>query len=78
MKWSDLGVVHFSLSKMVHFHLTADIKYLQFQSKCGWPLCRLVAMLRLNLFTYRNLWDFLNDPFQAPPDEPPYQLALVF
>jgi hypothetical protein len=38
----------------------------------------LVAMLRLNLFTYRNLQDFLNDPFQAPPDEPPYQFTLGF
>ena len=54
------------------------LKYLQFKSLCGWPLCRLVAMLRLNLFTYRNLWDFLTDPFQAPPDEPPYQLTLGF
>lgn len=54
------------------------LKYLQFTSQCGWPLCRLVAMLRLNLFTYRNLWDFLADPFQAPPDEPPYQLTLGF
>ena len=54
------------------------LKYLQFISQCGWPLCRLVAMLRLNLFTYRNLWEFLTDPFQAPPDAPPYQLTLGF
>jgi len=54
------------------------LKYLQFKSQCGWPLCRLVAMLRLNLFTYRHLWDFLNDPFQVPPEEPPYQLTLGF
>jgi hypothetical protein len=54
------------------------LKYLQFTSQCGWPLCRLVAMLRLNLFTYRDLQDFLNDTFQAPPDEPPYQLTLGF
>lgn len=54
------------------------LKFLQFKSQCGWPLCRLVAMLRLNLFTYRNLWEFLNDPFQAPPEEPPYQLTLGF
>jgi len=54
------------------------LKYLQFKSLCGWPLCRLVAMLRLNLFTYRNLWDFLTNPFKAPPDEPPYQLTLGF
>jgi len=54
------------------------LKYLQFTSQCGWPLCRLVAMLRLNLFTDRNLWDFLTDPFQAPPEAPPYQLTLGF
>ena len=28
------------------------LKYLQFRSKCNFPLCRLVALLRLNLFSY--------------------------
>jgi Transposase DDE domain len=28
------------------------LKYLQFRSKCNLPLCRLVALLRLNLFSY--------------------------
>ncbi|HEV2472120.1 MAG TPA: IS4 family transposase [Chthonomonadales bacterium] len=32
------------------------IKYLQFKSRCGWALCRLVALLRVNLFSYRDLW----------------------
>ena len=54
------------------------IKYLQFRSKCNLPLCRLVALLRLNLFSYRNLWDWLDDPFEVPPEEPPYQLGLAF
>lgn len=54
------------------------LKFLQFKSQCGWPLCRLVAMLRLNLFSYRNLWDFLADPFKTPPEQPPYQLTLAF
>jgi hypothetical protein len=53
------------------------IKYLQFRSKCGWALCRLVALLRLNLFSYRNLWDWLNNPFDVPPEQPPYQLGLA-
>ena len=35
------------------------IKYLQFKSKCSLPLCRLVALLRLNLFSYRDLWDWV-------------------
>ena len=53
------------------------IKYMQFKSKCALPLCRLVALLRLNLFTYRNLWAWLYNPFETPPEEPPVQLALA-
>lgn len=53
------------------------IKYLQFKSKCGWALCRLVALLRLNLFSYRDLWKWLDNPFDVPPEQPPYQLELA-
>ena len=54
------------------------LKYLQFRSKCSLPLCRLVALLRLNLFSYRNLWDWLDDPFETPPHLPEYQLQMAF
>jgi hypothetical protein len=54
------------------------LKYLQFCSKCNLPLCRLVALLRLNLFSYRNLWDWLDDPFETPPELPDPQLRLAF
>ena len=54
------------------------LRYLQFRSKCNLPLCRLVALLRLNLFSYRNLWDWLNDPFETPPELPNPQLELAF
>lgn len=55
------------------------LKYLQFVSRCALPLCRLVALLRWNLFTYRALWAWLADPFGTPPEQPPYpQLALPF
>jgi hypothetical protein len=54
------------------------LKYLQFRSKCNLPLCRLVALLRLNLFSYRNLWDWLNDPFETPPELPNPQLEFAF
>jgi hypothetical protein len=53
------------------------IKYLQFKSRCGWALCRLVALLRLNLFSYRELWSWLDNPFEVPPEQPPYQLEMV-
>ena len=49
------------------------LKYLQFKSKLGWSLSNLVAMLRWNLFTYRNLWDWLDDPFEVPPMVPQYE-----
>jgi len=42
------------------------------------PLCRLVDLLRLNLFSYRNLWDWLDDPFETPPELPNSQLELGF
>jgi hypothetical protein len=54
------------------------LRYLQFKSKCNLPLCRLVALLRLNLFSYRNLWDWLNNPFDTPPNEPDPQLEFLF
>jgi hypothetical protein len=49
-----------------------------FRSTFGWHLSRLVALLRVNLFTYRDLWEWLNDPFQTPPLGPPEQLTITF
>lgn len=43
------------------------IKYLQFKSKLGWSLSNLVAFLRWNLFTYRDLWEWLDNPFDTVP-----------
>lgn len=54
------------------------LKYLQFRSRCNLPLCRLVALLRLNLFSYRNLWDWLDNPFETPPELPNPQLEMAF
>ena len=54
------------------------LRYLQFRSRCNLPLCRLVALLRLNLFTYRDLWDWLNNPFESPPRLPDPQLEFAF
>ena len=54
------------------------IKFLQFKSKCKLTPCRLIALLRLNLFSYRDLWKWLDDPFAVPPLEPVQQLKLTF
>lgn len=43
------------------------LKYLKFRSRFGWSLSNLVAMLRYNLFSYRDLWEWLDSPYQPPP-----------
>jgi len=43
------------------------LKYLKFCSTFGWSLSNLVAMLRYNLFTYRDLWAWLDNPFESLP-----------
>ena len=46
------------------------IKFLQFKSKLGWSLSNLVAFLRWNLFSYRDLWKWIDEPFDVLPLEP--------
>jgi IS4 transposase len=43
------------------------LKYLQLKSRFGWSLSNLIALLRQQLFMYRDLYQWLDDPFQAPP-----------
>jgi len=43
------------------------LRYLQLKSTFGWSLSNLVAMLRLQLFVYRDLHAWLDSPFEAPP-----------
>jgi hypothetical protein len=53
------------------------IKYLQFKSRFGWSLSNLVAFLRWNLFTYRDLWEWIDHPFDVLPLQPkPVQHVL--
>ena len=43
------------------------LKYLQLKSQYGWSLSHLVALVRQQLVVYRDLYTWLDDPFQAPP-----------
>ena len=55
------------------------LKYLKLKSSLNWSLSNLIAMLRYNLFTYRDLWLWLNDPFGTPAIVPQEeQLMLSF
>jgi IS4 transposase len=47
------------------------IKYLQLRSTFGWSLSNLVALLRQQLFVHRNVWQWIDNPFQPPPLLPP-------
>jgi hypothetical protein len=56
------------------------LRYLQLCSRFGWSLANLVALLRMNLFTHRDLMAWLNEPYAAPPDpqdNPQIALALA-
>jgi Domain of unknown function (DUF4372)/Transposase DDE domain len=44
------------------------LRYLQRSSDFGWSLANLVALLRMNLFTHRDLMAWLDKPFATPPD----------
>ena len=53
------------------------LKWLHHLSKAKWSFSNLASMLRMNLFTYRDLRRWLADPFGTPPIVPPSeQLSL--
>ncbi len=43
------------------------LKYLQMRSTFDWSLSNLIALLRQQLSVYRDLWTWLHNPYQAPP-----------
>jgi hypothetical protein len=43
------------------------LRYLQLTARFGWSLANLVALLRMNLFTHRDLMAWLAEPFGTPP-----------
>jgi hypothetical protein len=56
------------------------LKYMKLKSTFAWSMSNLAALLRFNLLTYRDLWQWLDAPFHVPrlePPEPQYiQLSL--
>ena len=51
------------------------LRWLHFLSKRNWSFSNLAALLRMNLFTYRDLKEWLDDPLGTPPLGP-QQLQL--
>lgn len=50
---------------------TLLIRFLQLKSQAAWSFSNLAYFLRMNLFVYRDLWDWLNKPFTPPPPPAP-------
>jgi IS4 transposase len=53
------------------------LRYLQLRSSWPWSLSVLVALPRYQLFVYRDLWSWLNQPFRPPIELDDAQMALV-
>lgn len=55
------------------------IRYLQMKARYNWSFSNLIYFLRMNLFVYRDLWDWLHKPFTPPdPKIQPTQLTLTW
>lgn len=55
------------------------LRYLQLRSRFGWSLSNLVALLRMNLFTHRDLNAWIDKPFEVPPEAvESHQMEMAF
>jgi len=54
------------------------LKILKLRASFGWSLSNLSAMLRMNLLSYRDLWLWLDEPYQTAVKPPPWQQLLLF
>jgi hypothetical protein len=55
------------------------LRFMQLKAKWGWSMSNLIALLRMNLFTHRDLWAWLDNPFAVPPNiHAPEQVSMAF
>lgn len=54
------------------------LKIMALRSRLGWSLSTLVALLRWNLFAYRDLWDWVDNPYGPPPFEDLFEQPSLF
>ena len=53
------------------------LRYLQLRSTWKWSFSNLVALLRHQLFVYRDLWVWINQPFRPPVELETTQMMLA-
>lgn len=69
-----LGTSENAVKSQLWTALTAMLilKLLQLKSSFGWSLSNLAALFRMNLLTYQDLWQWIDNPFgQFPEDATP-------
>jgi len=54
------------------------LKYLQLRARFGWSLSNLAALLRQQLFVYRDLFVWIDEPFQPPLLDPAAEQLALF
>ncbi len=54
------------------------LRFLQLRAKFNWALSNLLALLRQQLFVHRDLWLWIDEPFQPPPPPADEQLPLAW
>ena len=56
------------------------LRWLKLKARYGWSLSNLLALVRQQLFVYRDLHQWLDNPFESPPAviELAQQLTLDF
>jgi hypothetical protein len=54
------------------------LRYLHVRSTWRWSFSNMVALLRLQIFVYRDLWKLLDQPEKPPVDLDEVQLAFVW
>ena len=54
------------------------LKIMQMRSSFTWSMSNLAAMLRINLLTYRDLWIWLDKPYETAALGPPTNQPLLF
>lgn len=53
------------------------LKWLHYLSKAAWSFSNIASLLRLNLFTYRDLWEWLANPLNTPPIAPKVEQLVL-
>ena len=52
------------------------LRYLKLRASFNWSLSNLLALLRQQLFVHRDLWAWVNQPFEPPPEVSGLQPSL--